>query len=220
MSLTLKGRELHRVKLREWIELESIKEQAKEAVESGSDGIVDCVLSYVSTASGFDYKDEFWLETVEAMTLLQKLNAPKEFPIFRVHKKPNSVTEFHYEGREWYFWVNLFAKAYGWTIEYISDLDIDYAIALLQEIVYDDLNEKEYMWILSEVSYEYDKRGKGKLRKFNRPEWLRSAAQIKEPKKVRIRKDLLPVGNVISAEEIQRAYKKEEGISDQEIESE
>lgn len=216
MALILKENEIHRVRLKRWIELEEIKESIKEAVEIGSSDVIEHLLDYISTASGLDYSDDFWLDSVDALVRLQKLNAPKEFPIFRVTNKPNNVISFHYEGREWFFWVNLFASKYGWTIEYISELDVDHAVALLQEIVYDDTNDKEFMWILSDVAYSYDKKGKGTLKPFKKPDWMRSAARIAQPQKVRIRKDLLPVGNVINADEIKRIYSKskEEGSGD------
>lgn len=204
--ILLQGNEIHRVKLKRWIELEDIKEKVSDAVGTHSDEVIDYILKYVSTASGLDYSNAFWIDTIEALTELQALNVPKQFPILKVQQKPKNVLDFHYEGREWYFWLNLFAAAYGWTVEYIENLDIDDAIALLQEIVYDEVSDKEWNWMLSDVAYEYDKHGKGKLREFKKPPWIKAASKIKEPMKVKIRKDLMPVGNVISADEIKRNF--------------
>ena len=106
-----------------------------------------------------------------------------------------------YEGRTWYSWVHDLAHAYGWSMEYIAELDIDDASSLLQELIIDDQLEKEFYWMTSEIAYPYNESSKkSEFKPLDRPIWMRDEIRsIKEGKDqtVRILKEHLPVGNII-----------------------
>ena len=87
------------------------------------------------------------------------------------------------------------AKAYGWTEEYISNLEIETGLALIQEAIVDDQLNKEWEWSLTEIAYEYDKGSKtSKFRALPRPDWMGGGK--KPPKKTTMLKVMLPVGYI------------------------
>jgi hypothetical protein len=143
-----------------------------------------------------------WIRIRDLFLEIEEINAPtKPFPILLSDEDAESV--WGYEGRTWYFWLNLFSYNYGWDIEYIKRLDIDDAIGLLQEILLAEQKDRDFMWSTSEVAYEYNKATKkSKLKLLDRSEWMRKgfSSSAKEPKKkeTRIRRDFLPVGRIIS----------------------
>jgi len=50
----------------------------------------------------------------------------------------------------------MLAKNYGWTLEYVSMLQVEEALAKIQEILVDEQLEHEFFYGLSEVAYSYD----------------------------------------------------------------
>jgi len=98
------------------------------------------------------------------------------------------------------------AKSYGWNVEYIAQLDVDDALALVQEISLEEQFDKEWSYSLSEVAYEYDTASKkSKLRTLPRPSWMNVATQaVKEKiesgqttRQVHIPKSFIPPGIVV-----------------------
>lgn len=108
----------------------------------------------------------------------------------------NEDVPWDYEGRTWYVWANLLAETYGWDLEYVANLEIEDAVSLVQEVFVNRQLEKEWEWDLSEKSVSYNEKTKtAKHIPLQRPSWMRVRA--KPPKKVKILKSMMPVGNII-----------------------
>jgi len=185
-----------RAKLKRWLQLEGIREQIARAAdrEDGS-GFVAQIYSYLSVALSVD--DNFsqlpWFEVINAYITLIRLNSPKlDLPLLHATSEGERVP-WEYEGRTWYAWAKIFSGAFGWSLEYIADLDIDDAIALLQEIKADEQTQREWEWLLTEISY--DKHGKHK--ELPRPYWMRGVIIPDNTKPTKIKKSMLPVGNIV-----------------------
>jgi len=194
---------LQRSNLRQWLHLEDIRSKIIEAAGNKNiELVVESMYSYISSAFRFnlDLEDLPWIQVVEIYAEISLLNAPKlDFPILKVHSKKDQIPLWDYEGRTWYFWSHMLARNYGWNLDYIASLSIDDGIALIQEIMIDDQMKREWEWSLSEIAYSYnEKTKKSEFRELERPFWMFAQKEIKEPKKIKIRKDMLPIGNIIS----------------------
>jgi len=185
-----------RARLKRWLQLEGIREQiARAADREDGESFVAHIYSYLSVALSID--EDFshlpWFEIVDAFIELSKLNSPQlDLPILHASGDVSRVA-WDYDGRTWYSWANLFSKAFGWTLDYVAELDIDDAIALLQEIKADEQSEKEWEWMLTEVSYDR----KGKHKELPRPYWMRGIIIPDNTKPTKMKKSMLPQGKVI-----------------------
>lgn len=95
---------------------------------------------------------------------------------------------------------HILAKAYGWSLEYIANLPVLEAMAKLQEIMTEEQLEKEFLWSTSQNAFEYDQKTKmSHFKKLPRPYWMLPKA--KPLPKIKMRKDLVPMGNVIKLDE-------------------
>ena len=201
ISVSEKSIEVERAKLRLWFELEDARSKLKEAAESGDTEAVSLILcSYLSVASCENielFQESNWEEVAIAFAEINFLNTPQlQLPLFDYQDKEETNTvSWEYEGRTWYLWVHTLAKAYGWTEEYISNLEIETGLALIQETVVDDQLNKEWEWSLTELAYPYDKGSKtSKFNPLPRPDWMGRVA--KTPKKTTLLKLMLPVGYI------------------------
>jgi hypothetical protein len=198
--LTLNSQEytINRAALRLWLQLEEHKDRVTTSAESGNiKGIVDAVYSYLSAVllDDIEYSELPWYEVIEAFYHAVSLNMPSfEFP-FLQSVLDNSKFSWDYEGRTWYIWLNILSSR-GWTVEYISELDIDDAIGIAQEIAIERQLDLETQWALSEKSVSYNEQGKGKFNPLERPAWMRPLPR--EIKPGRIPKHMLPQGMIIS----------------------
>jgi hypothetical protein len=155
------------------------------------------VASYVSAASDVKYIPGTWFDDLDNFEKAVTVNLPTlKFALLNSREKSEKLP-WEYEGRTWYYWLNLFSRAYGWSRQYIAMLDIDTAIGLLQELLIEEQLRHEWDWSLSEIAYPYDEKSKkSKFHELPRPDWMKKIAP--PPKKVMIRVDMIPVGNVIS----------------------
>lgn len=195
---------LVRCKLKAWFALDNIFADTVEAAEFGNrENLVSSLYSYVSAAFSIPIKELQecpWYEITRAFREAYAINRPTiNLPMLRpAPKTSHSSTKegWDYPERLWYIWINMLAKAYGWNIEYIENLDVDIALALLQEIAVDDQLEKEFFWGLSETSYSYDEVSKrSKFVPMDRPHWMKPTP--KPIQKVKIKASELPVGIVL-----------------------
>jgi len=176
------------VKLKKWLELGDLR------------GTLDAddMCLYLEKSLGKNKWGEIkWIEFMEDYVFAVELNQPKqEFPIFSVEQKDK---ESRYKTDTWYIWANVIAKAYGWKLEYIANLDVETGIGIIQEILYDEQTSKEWEWGLSDRSIGY-KDKQSYFIPYEKPEWMRPPIETTfvEPKKVKIRKDMLPVGPVMT----------------------
>jgi len=184
-------------RLRTWLELETYKEKIIEATDGGD--FPKVLLKYLSVAfwginsKWFDHAN--WIKIVSAFYLsISKL--PKiELPITTPTNEKSSKDDWSYDGRTWHLYSHMLAKNYGWTLEYISCLRVDEALAKIEEIMVDEQLNREFQYSLSENAYSYDQRTKkNKFIPLPRPYWMRKKA--KPIQKFLIPASMLPVGVV------------------------
>lgn len=201
LELTLRLYKLtSRPQFKQWIELEEKKGQVIRAVEEGSPDFPSLLASFLSTALHVPahlFKLVPWWGSIRAFNEVLIKNNPR-IPLPLIVEYDNSPTKedgWDYKGRLWHLHSHLLAKNYGWKLEYISKLDVEEALAKIQEILTDIQLEREFIWSTSEVAYPYDSQSKsGKFVPLSRPYWMNPKAQL--PKKIKILKKLMPVGSV------------------------
>lgn len=186
-------------RLKRWIALEEQKEKLVQALGSGGNFPSE-LLTYLSRAWGIDYK---WFEYADWFLLIQAfqlclLKSPHvNLPITSPSNENSKEESWDYEGRTWHLYSHLLAKAYGWTLEEISQLQVVEALAKIQEIMVDDQLDREFYHGLSEIAYHYDKNTKvSKFVPLPRPYWMRP--KMKPIEKFILPKSMLPMGNVIT----------------------
>lgn len=190
-----------RLKFRQWIQLDEIRRKIDEVAEAGQwQRIPDLIFQFVTTC-GHEVDDPPWEEVARLYQESVLENQPRiQFPLFK-SKEKGKKNPWEYEGRSWYFWLNIFASAYGWTPEIVGDLDLDDAIGLYSEILVEEQLEKEWQHSLSEVAYVYDKASKkSKFKALGRPDWMAQYDHVPNQPlpKMKIPKSAMPVGNIIS----------------------
>lgn len=200
---------IERKGLKQWIMLEDLELKIIEEFKSNNfKPFAEAIIQYVCIA--YDIEDNSilvdlpWWEVVYAYENSKRVNSlkiaiPMMLKANRAGKPYLEKTySWDYPGRTWYAILNRFTKNYGWNIEYIEKLDIDDAIALLQEIEINEQLDREFIYSLSEIAYPYDSNRKvGVFKPLERPVWMREYAKVLEPRKTKIRKDMMPVGLII-----------------------
>ena len=183
--------------LKEWLDLEEIRAKIIGAADRRSyTEVASAVKAYISAASGSEYKETIWFDTLQNFENALGANSPtKPFPLLKSREKGKTMP-WEYEGRTWYYWLHIFSKEYGWTEEQIAKLDIDTAVGLLQEILITEQLEHEWQWSMTEIAYPYNKNTKkSEFQELPRPDWMRKI--VPKPEKIMIRRDLLPVGLIV-----------------------
>jgi hypothetical protein len=197
-TVTLGGKEheVNRAKLWRWLQLEDIREKiARAADRKDKIGFTALIYSYLSVA--LSVEDDFtslpWYEIADAYIEIVRMNHPStEFPLLRSVSENIEQVPWDYEGRTWYAWLNLISSAYGWSIEYVAELDVDDAIALVQEIRTTEQANREWEWARSELAYDR----KGKHQKLPRPKWMERVPIL--PEGYKIKRYALPAGTIVS----------------------
>lgn len=182
-------------RLKHWIELDEIQESLFESISAA--GIVGYLMAATPQTEEF-WQKVGWIEAVEAYLTISALNAIRlEIPILTIRDQVGAkVIPWDYKGRGWYVWLNLFAKAYGWKADYIAEMEVEDAFALLQEIETEKQLEREWFWQTTEIAYPYNKDTKrSEFHALPRPAWMRG--KVGPPKERRVPLGMRPVGNVI-----------------------
>ena len=193
---------ISRATFKKWLELEDIRSQIKDAVDqSENDKVSSLLCSYLSTAlCRGNWEKLPWEVVLNEYSFAVNLHIPSRD--FRIFSGGAAKKAFLVNDSSWYSWASMLAKEYGWDIEYIAKLDIDDAISLIQEVLYNDQVQKEWEWMLSERAIQYDKAGKGKFQPLDRPKWLLPIIkEVKELPKVKMLKSMIPPGIVIRWED-------------------
>lgn len=191
-----------------WVALEEQKNRILKAVEESNDSFPDELLVFLSTALYLPirlFEKATWTEIVKAFYLSLKLTQCQiNLPIFEPSKTLYKPEPWDYPSRSWYVYVNMLAKSYGWSIEYISNLKLSDALPAVQEILTDDQLEKEFQWTMSERSSYYDDKTKtSKLNPLSRPDWMNKHIDIsKDARQTRIPKNMLPSGAGITQDDL------------------
>jgi len=187
-------------KFRRWIELEEHKGQVIRAIEEGNPEFPQTLVSFLSIALGLSEKYLLrvpWWSCMMAFYDVMRQNAPRiKIPlIVESDSKKQKEQGWDYDGRSWHMYSNLLAKTYGWSLEYIANLEVSEVLPKIQEILTDEQLDREFYWSSSEVAYSYDSSSKtSKFVPLDRPYWMRP--KVTAPKKVKLLKALLPVGAV------------------------
>lgn len=209
-------------KFKTWLELEAVRSKVTKAVETD---FAENVIAYVSTAfpvCKYVVDRLGWNDLLDLFYGLVKKGSPKlQLPILEpVSESPKDSEEitWDYPDRPRYLWSNIIAREYGWSLEYINNLDVDVALALIQEILTDKQLDKEFWWRMSEIAYPYDKNTKSsKFIELPRPYWMKP--KPKEIKMVKIPKALLPVGVIQDAGGMEAYFEKQRQAKASEIKS-
>lgn len=189
-----------RVKFGVWTRLEIISTNIQKAVEAEITKFPLLVIEYTSTALHISPKTLeklFWVDTVQMFFLAKSINSPKKIPILLPassrKKEKETVIGWEYEGRDSYYYSHLLAYNYGWKLQYIEKLDVDTALAHIQEILTEKQLEREFLWSMSEIAYPYNSSTQqSKFSPLTRPYFMGEVA--KEIKKIRVLKEMIPVG--------------------------
>ena len=198
MTIKIDGVEYEytRPPLKKWLALEDIRAKLHKAVEAHeTQNVSKYLISVVSTALSIPEEtllERPWYEVAIAYLTISVNDMPRyDFPFLRTKIKDRKEI-WDYEGRTWYVWAHMFSEKYGWKLDYISELDVDDAIALAQEISIDEQLEREWEWMTAEIAYQ----AKDGFKPLERPDWMRFTKA--EPVKMfKIRKDFMPSGIII-----------------------
>ena len=198
-------------KFKRWILLEQQKEKIVKAIESGED-FPDELFSFLSIALGVRsnwYENADWMKIVKTFYLVLSKLPQVDLPILTPTNEKPKDGSWEYEGRSWHQYSHILAKAYGWTLEYISCLQVKDALAKIQEVIVDDQLEKEFIYGLSEIAYKYDKSSKtSSLVPLPRPHWMRT--KVKSIPRFLIPKSMMPMGIVMADKVLPEEYMPKE----------
>lgn len=196
-----------RYRLREWLKLESLREELVEAIETKDIKRTAKVLcAFVSVATNKPIEDLAklpWYEIVGAFLSIEAENRLHyDFAVVRGGgtRKKTDDPPWEYRGRDWYWWAHTLSSHYGWSLEYIAQLDIDDATGLLQEIMVEEQLTREWQWSLTELAYPYNEQTKkSTFKPLERPNWMMVVSQDKIPPlpTMKIHKSMIPVGIVV-----------------------
>lgn len=208
----------HRPRFEKWIKLETLRSNVIEAV--GTDTFTLKINRYVSTALSIPeslIEKIFWMDTIIVFYNLVSKNVPTiKLPLLQPSKPTKDADlSWDYAGRSYYTWLHLLAKEYGWTIEYVNNLDVDHVMALIQEVLTEQQLEKEFQWSMSEIAYQYNKTTKtSKFVPLTRPYWMLPKPQ--EIKIVKMPKMYMPVGNIVDVSGMADYLEKQKSINPKE----
>jgi hypothetical protein len=186
--------------LKLWLQLSDTYEKFLQASkESSYLMMAEAIYEYLGVALGgiFNWHEVAWFDTVSTFAELVKLNVPTlAVPLMSSKgEKEKEKKPWEYKERSWYAWAHIFISNYGWSIEYVAELEIEDAVALLQEIELDEQFKHEFTWQLSEIAYPYNNATrKSEFKPLPRPDWM--LPHNKEIKKVMIPRSMLPMGVV------------------------
>jgi len=180
-----------------FLHLEDIKHKILQAAKRKEETFPDLVVSYISAAFLFPkilLAKLPWDITFLLFSLASSMNVPKvSIPLLKPNKQKNEKAVWDYQGRGYAMYIHIIASTYGWTQKYIDNLDVDVALALVQEIITDEQLDREFLWSMSDKNYIYNYQTKtGKANPLERPYFMQ--VEVLAPKKIMIPKSMMPVG--------------------------
>jgi hypothetical protein len=193
-------------RLRDWLALEEIRLVLSQATKhKDREKVAESLCLYVSVAFGLD-KSEIeslpWKQVAFAFAEGAKANSVElgHIAFLRGQTQDDAKEAWEYPGRTWWTWAQTFAKEFGWSLEYISNLNVLDAVSLFQEFLLSQQFKREWEWNLSEYSTKYNTTTKkSDPNPLPRPDWMKmySPKSLETPKLVKIPKGMMPVGNII-----------------------
>ena len=191
--------EIVQAKLRKWLELETIREKIFKAVEA-PDEQASLVYQYISTALSVSTEALSklpWRDVAQVLVDIFTTNTVLlDIPFIKNPPQKENKASWDYNDRNWWGLCHLIAKEFSWSIEYVSNMDVSEAMHIIQEIMIEEQLQKEWEWLLSERSAKYNESTKKyEPNPLPRPDWMRATPEL--PKKVKIRKEFMPVGVIV-----------------------
>ena len=190
---------LPRNRFGKFLQLEDIKHKILQSGKRKEETFPDLVVSYVSTAFLFPanlLKKLPWDVLFLLFSLASSRNVPKvSIPLLKPNKQKEEKAPWDYDGRGYSMYVHIIARTYGWDKKKIDNLDIDIALALVQEIITDEQLDREFLWSMSDKNYIYNAQTKtSKANPLERPFFMKM--EVQAPKKTKIPKSMMPQGLV------------------------
>ena len=195
---------LRRYNFKEWIDLEDRRIEINGASDRSTDEFPKLVTGFLSDALALPRWvwnrvpwTDVWATYLGVSTSLSfKGYLPLvSLPTDEKYTRP----VWDYPHRNWYFYANLIASEYGWTLDTIARLSVFDAMACIQEILLQDQMRREFQWSMSEASVIYDAKSQtSRPNPLPRPYWMKQAKPDEPPPipRFRIPKRMLPIGNV------------------------
>jgi hypothetical protein len=195
--------DLTRARLGGYLALQSAESRLREAASRTEvDAVCETLFSILASTIPVPrelFDSAPWQDIAGAISAVRAVNRlpdPDRFSILRFQKGESSVP-WDYPERGRILWIHQLASAYGWTADEIFNLWPEDALGLLQEVLADRQLDREFQHNLSDLSYDWDTHGHGKLRPLERPAWMQLPLHGKEIK-TRMLKRLLPIGVVVT----------------------
>lgn len=200
---------------KKWIVLENKKVKIIEAANNKSD-FPNCLFDYLFVALEINpkiYNQADWFRVILLFYACLSKSPQVELPITSPSDDERyKEDDWSYEGRNWHLYSHMLASAYGWTLEYISQLQVGEALAKIQEILTDKQLEHEFVYGLSEIAYPYNSQIKKNIFKpLDRPHWMKQKIESVVPR-FKIAKDMLPIGVINMSDVIPDEYLPKEII--------
>lgn len=197
-GITLAGQWIPRPRFGLHLRLGELSEQIQQAIKGGEPQQAAALVALYLDMYGFVFGDLSGVERLACYSSLFDLNKIKMLFAFQVApSEKHEPAAYDFNGRNWAWWVHKLATRYGWTSEYVFNLFPEEAAAYLQEILVSEYDEIDDRRSLSELAYKYNKiTQESKFHPIPRPAWMKEKDSDK-PKTRRIRRDMLPIGNVI-----------------------
>lgn len=193
---------MEKLKFKKWLLLGEYQDRVVDAVKSKDYlAIAHSIIEYVKFAT--EKQDVMELPWYEIAILHQEIvvanDTKLDLPLLRSTATKKEENAWDYPRRSWFSWADLFASSYGWSLEYIANLDVEDALPLCQELLVREQHEKEWEWGMTELAYKYDPTTKtSSLQPLPRPDWMRPK---KSDRIVKIPKSMLPAGVIVAGEE-------------------
>lgn len=208
----------HTYKFRQWIDLEDRKLVIAGASDKKDSQFPQLVLKFLSDALPIPkrlWERVYWEDVLDSyLRVASALPIRRYLPIISLTPENKNTQKpiWDYEGRNWFFYANLIAGKYGWTIQEIADLDAFTGMALIEEILLTHQLEREFQWSMSEASISYDEKTKtAKPNPLPRPYWMKQS-RPDDPLPIprfKIDKDKMPLG-VVNYDAISEDYQPKE----------
>lgn len=187
---------LYHPKFGKFLQLEDVKNKIVHAARIKDEKFPELVISYISAAfliPAIFIRNLRWDLLIVLFSWTVGRSTPtNRIPLLRPSKQKESKEPWDYEGRSYAMYVHILSSAYGWTKKQIDNLDVDFALALVQEILTDEQLDREFLWSMSERSYIYNANTKsGKANPLDRPYFMRY--EVQAPKTTKILKSMMPM---------------------------
>lgn len=216
MIIALGGREwkISRARLGGFLRLQQARESLNQGIEEADNGqIVEGIFEFLRVAipdlEAHEFNQAPWFDVFFAYSQVEDINRlphGAEFAILKFPSEGGRDVPWDNPLRAIILWIHLIATTYSWSKDEIENLWPEEAIAYVQEIMADQQEDREFAHMLSEVAYSYNKTTKkSQYKPLSRPLWM--IMQRPESAITKMRRDFVPIGNVLYPEEADEMLK-------------